>query len=98
VDQPEVQEGRGEQPVVVAVRDATQITATIAINLFFSFSVPGIDWRGHVGGLIGGALVTAALVYPPLGRQRALLQALGCVGTAVLIGAVVVARTAQLTA
>ena len=78
--------------------DATQITATIAINLFFSFSVPGIDWRGHVGGLIGGALVTAALVYPPLGRQRALLQALGCVGTAVLIGAVVVARTAQLTA
>jgi membrane associated rhomboid family serine protease len=78
--------------------DATQITATIAINLFFSFSIPGIDWRGHVGGLIGGALVTAALVYPPVGRQRALLQALGCVGAAVLVVAVVAARTAQLTA
>jgi membrane associated rhomboid family serine protease len=78
--------------------DATQITATIAINLFFSFSVPGIDWRGHVGGLIGGALVTAALVYPPVGRQRALLQALGCVAVGVLVVAVVAARTAQLTA
>jgi len=77
--------------------DVTQITTTIAINLVFSFSVPQIDWHGHVGGLIGGGLVTAALVYPPAGRQRALLQALGCLCVAVLIVAVVAARTAQLT-
>jgi membrane associated rhomboid family serine protease len=26
----------------------------ILLNLVFSFSVPGIDWRAHVGGLLGG--------------------------------------------
>jgi membrane associated rhomboid family serine protease len=33
----------------------------IAINLVFSFVVPGISWGGHVGGLIGGALGMLAL-------------------------------------
>src|SRR5205085_10241842 len=28
----------------------------ILINLVISFSVPGISWGGHIGGLIGGAL------------------------------------------
>ena len=78
--------------------DVTQITTTIALNLVFSFAVPGIDWRGHVGGLVGGALVTAALVYAPTGKQRWLVQALGCLAVAVLVVGMVAARTAQLTA
>jgi membrane associated rhomboid family serine protease len=77
--------------------DVTQITATIALNLVFSFAVPGIDWRGHIGGLVGGALVTAALVYAPEGKQRWLVQAVGCVCVALLVVGVVAARTAQLT-
>jgi membrane associated rhomboid family serine protease len=77
--------------------DVSQITATIALNLVFSFSVRGIDWHAHVGGLIGGALVTAALVYAPEGRQRWVVQVIGCVCVAVVVVAVVVARTAQLT-
>jgi membrane associated rhomboid family serine protease len=76
----------------------SQISVTIGLNLVLSFTIAGIDWRGHVGGLIGGALVTAALVYPPAGRQRALLQVLGCLCVAVVVAGVVVARTAQLTA
>jgi membrane associated rhomboid family serine protease len=76
--------------------DVTQITATIALNLAFSFAVPGIDWRGHVGGLIGGGLVTAALVYVPAGRQRAVLQALGCLCVALVVVAFVAARTVDL--
>jgi hypothetical protein len=32
----------------------------IVINLIISFSFPGISWGGHVGGLIGGILVTLA--------------------------------------
>ncbi|HUR13528.1 MAG TPA: rhomboid family intramembrane serine protease [Mycobacteriales bacterium] len=78
--------------------DVSQISVTIGLNLVLSFTISGIDWRGHVGGLIAGALVTAALVYPPAGKQRVLLQALGCTCVAVLIVGVVVMRTAQLTA
>ena len=77
--------------------DVSQISVTIGLNLVLSFSISGIDWRGHVGGLIGGALVTAALVYAPEGKQRALLQALGCACVALVVLGVVAARTVQLT-
>jgi hypothetical protein len=40
----------------------------------------------------------AALVYAPEGRRRAAVQGLGCVLVALLVAAVVAARTAQLTA
>jgi membrane associated rhomboid family serine protease len=59
--------------------------------------VPNIDWRGHVGGLVTGALVTAAVVYAPAGRQRVLVQALGGVAVALLVAVLVAARTVQLT-
>lgn len=79
--------------------DVSQILTTIGINLVFSFSLAGyIDWRGHVGGLIGGGLVAAALVYAPKGPRRWVAQLAGAVVVAVLIGAVVAARTAQLGA
>jgi membrane associated rhomboid family serine protease len=77
--------------------DTSQIALTILLNLGFSFTVPNIDWRGHVGGLIGGALVTAALVYAPAGRQRWVVQALGCVCVAMIVIGTVAARTSQLT-
>lgn len=78
--------------------DVSQIGVIIGLNLVFSFSIDGIDWRGHVGGLVGGALVTAALVYAPEGKQRWMVQALGCACVAVVIVAVVAARTVELTA
>ena len=78
--------------------DVTSISITIVLNLLFSFSVPNIDWRGHVGGLVGGALVTAALVYAPRGPRRDALQAAGCAGVALLVAGVVLVRTAALTA
>ena len=73
-----------------------QITATIALNLFISFTVSFIDWRGHVGGLLGGLAVTAALVYAPAGRNRGLAQAVGVVGVLLLAVALVAVRTSQL--
>jgi membrane associated rhomboid family serine protease len=76
--------------------DVSQISVTIGLNLFLSFAISGIDWRGHVGGLVGGGLVTAALVYVPPGRQRAALQAIGCVSVALLVVALVVVRTVHL--
>lgn len=34
-----------------------QMTTLIAINLAFSFLLPGVSWQAHVGGLIGGLVI-----------------------------------------
>lgn len=38
------------------------ITGTVIVNLLITFVVPGIDWRAHVGGLIGGYLIAQGLL------------------------------------
>lgn len=77
--------------------DVTQIATTIGINLAISFGFSSfIDWRGHVGGLLGGALVTAALVYAPAGPRRWVYQAAGVVAVLVLVIGLVTARTSYL--
>jgi membrane associated rhomboid family serine protease len=35
--------------------------ALIALNLAIPFLIPGIDWKAHLGGLVGGALTTLAV-------------------------------------
>jgi membrane associated rhomboid family serine protease len=57
----------------------------LVINLIFSFTVPGISWGGHVGGLIGGVL--AALVIQLGDRYRS--QALALAGCAAIAAAAV---------
>ncbi len=57
----------------------------IVINLVISFAIPNISWGGHVGGLIGGILVT--LAYARWGRGHAAYGRLGYGG---VIGLVVV--------
>jgi membrane associated rhomboid family serine protease len=66
-------------------RDARGIVFLIAINLALPFVFGGIAWQAHVGGLITGALITAAYVYAPR-EQRTLVQ----VGATVLMVAVMV--------
>lgn len=76
--------------------DVSQIGATIAINLVISFGYASfIDWRGHVGGLVTGALLTGALVYAPPVR-RSLYQAAGFVAVLVLVVGVVAVRTSDI--
>ncbi len=77
--------------------DVGPIAVTIGFNLFISFQVRFIDWRGHVGGLVTGALLAAALVYAPRGSRRALLQAGGFVAVLVLVVGIVAVRTSALT-
>ncbi len=77
--------------------DVGPIAVTIGFNLFISFQVRFIDWRGHVGGLVTGALLAAALVYAPRGDRRTLLQAGGFLVVTLLIIGVVAVRTADLT-
>ena len=45
--------------------DFRNVLSIIALNLAFTFIVPNISWQGHLGGLVGGALVALAMVYAP---------------------------------
>jgi membrane associated rhomboid family serine protease len=54
--------------------DVRSLVVLIAINLVITFTVPGISWQGHVGGLLTGAVVAAAYLYAPR-AQRTLVQA-----------------------
>ena len=39
------------------------IVSTIVLNLVITFSIPGIDWHAHIGGLIGGAVSAYLLMF-----------------------------------
>ncbi|WP_035847209.1 rhomboid family intramembrane serine protease [Kitasatospora azatica] len=72
------------------------IVALIVFNLVITFSVPGIDWRAHVGGLVAGILTGIGMMHAPR-ANRNLVQA----GTVVLMLAailgMVLVETARLT-
>jgi membrane associated rhomboid family serine protease len=69
----------------------TPVLMLIGINIFLSVTLPGISLLGHVGGLLAGALATAAMVYAPAAR-RTQVQVGACV---VLLVAMAVAITVQ---
>lgn len=76
--------------------DTRGIVALIVINLALSFFFHSyIAWQDHIGGLLTGALLTAAYAYAPR-RNRALYQAAATVAVAALIAAAVVARNHQI--
>ena len=64
---------RGVDPFAGGVLGS--IGGLIIINLVFSFAVAGISVGGHIGGLIGGALVTFAYQAADRVRQPALALA-----------------------
>jgi membrane associated rhomboid family serine protease len=68
----------------------------IAINLIISFSIPGISWGGHVGGLIGGALAAVVIRLGDRYRSQALALA-GCavIAAAGLVGSLAAAKSSE---
>ena len=76
--------------------ETRQIVTLLLINLAITFAVPIIDWRAHLGGLVTGALVAAALAYVPRGPRRTLLQAAACTALLVVLVGLVAARRAAL--
>ncbi len=82
--------------VTYKVRGNVQgIVGWLAINAVFTLLFPGISWQGHLGGFLGGVLVTAILVYAPKDRRQ-LLQVAGLALVMVVLVAATIARTAVL--
>jgi len=66
--------------------DLRQLIVVLAINIWVSFQFSGISWQGHLGGLVTGALIGAAMVYSP--RQNRTAWQVG--GVVVLLAALTV--------
>ena len=82
--------------------DVRWVVALIALNLVFTFVVPAvsaqrISWQGHLGGLVTGAVVAAAYVYPPKERRN-MVQAAVTLAAFAVFAALVWWRTAALLA
>lgn len=68
---------------------------TLVLNLILTVSIPGISLLGHLGGLVAGALATAALVYAPA-KNRVTWQVGAFVVLVALLIALYLYRDAQL--
>ncbi|MBV8927511.1 MAG: rhomboid family intramembrane serine protease [Mycobacteriaceae bacterium] len=77
--------------------DVRWAAALIVINLVITFAQPGISWQAHIGGLITGALVSAAYAYPPR-QRRNLVQVAVTIAVVVLFVILIHWRTADLVA
>lgn len=73
------------------------VLGVIAINVFISFTVPGISLLGHLGGLVVGSACMIGMLYPPA-PSRTRWQLGTVVGLVVLLAAAVLVRTPALLA
>ncbi|GAA4239190.1 rhomboid family intramembrane serine protease [Actinomadura meridiana] len=71
------------------------IVFLLVINLVITFSVKGISWEGHIGGLVVGAILAAAYAYAPEARRR-LIHIGAPLVTLALLTVLVVVRTIDL--
>ncbi len=73
------------------------VIALLVFNLVITFSVPQIDWRAHVGGLVAGTLTGVGLMYAPR-AHRNLVQGLTVAAVAALALVIMLIETARLGA
>jgi hypothetical protein len=69
------------------------IGPVIILNLVLSFLIPNVSIGGHLGGLVGGALVALALEHIPAIRRSPNLAYAGCavISAVAVAGAIAVA-------
>lgn len=79
--------------------DVSMVLVLVVINVVIGFVFSsGIDWRAHLGGLATGAAAAAVMVTPRGTDRPARVEWAGMIAIALVILAVVVWRTASLTA
>ena len=78
--------------------ETRSIVMLLVINLVITFSIPIIDWRAHLGGLVIGSLVAAAFAFIPKSPRRTAMQAAACAVVLVVLVGIVAARKAMLGA
>ncbi|WP_242882837.1 rhomboid family intramembrane serine protease [Actinomadura litoris] len=72
------------------------IVFLLVINLVITFSVPDISWEGHIGGLVTGGALAAAMAYAPAAR-RSLVHIGAPLVVLALLTALVLVKTAELS-
>ena len=75
--------------------DLRQLLIIVAINVYVTFQFPGISWQGHMGGLLVGGLMGAAMVYPPK-RTRREWQWGTAIGVLIVLVGLVIVRDGQI--
>jgi membrane associated rhomboid family serine protease len=84
--------------VILALKlqaDISQMLVILGLNLVFSFTVPGISWQGHIGGLLVGLILGAGIAFVPREARRWAYPAMFVVVLAACVLAVAV-RTPML--
>lgn len=71
------------------------LVVVLAINVFITFTYPGLSWQGHLGGFVIGAVVGAAMVFPPAATRRAWQWGAG-IGVAVVLVVLTVIASDQI--
>jgi membrane associated rhomboid family serine protease len=77
-------------------RDTSAIVGILVINLILTFTIRGISIAGHLGGMVTGAVVAAALAYAPR-QRRTVVQSAAIGAVVVLLVILALVRTAALT-
>ena len=77
--------------------ETRSLVVLLVVNVAITVSVPIIDWRAHLGGLVTGALIALAFAYAPRGPHRDRVHALACGTVALLLAVAVVLRTTALS-
>lgn len=72
------------------------ILGLLVVNLVITFTIPSIDWRAHLGGLVVGAVLAAVFAYTPNDERRATRHVVACAAVTTLLVAVVAVRRAGL--
>ena len=64
-----------------------QMLPWVLLNLVFTFAIPFIDWRAHIGGLVAGA--AAGFVAEGIGRDRSTQRLTAVIGFVLMLGVTV---------
>ena len=70
------------------------LVGLIVINLVITFTLPGVSWQGHIGGLFTGAVIGAVYVY----ARRTPVRVGWSVGLTAVFAALIAWRSADLIA